>query len=76
MNNKQENASTSNILLGSAMILTVFALSFSVLYAVDLPDVMVSTSTNKCVKVVNYNLDEQQFTCEHMPEKYNKVWVK
>lgn len=40
----------------------------------SMPDVYVSHSTNECVKVINYT--EELFSCENMPTKYNKVWVK
>jgi len=48
--------------------------TFAILVHADTPDVYVSHSTNECVKVINYT--EELFSCENMPTKYNKVWVK
>ena len=55
------------------IISVVFVFGVSV-YA-NTPDVHISHSTNECVKVINYT-EEQLFSCENMPTKYNKVWVK
>ncbi len=43
--------------------------------ATSIPDVQVSHSSNECVQVINYNEDDS-YSCENMPTKYNKVWVK
>ena len=43
--------------------------------ALDLPDVYWSNTTNECVGVVNYAKNDE-FSCEILPSKYNKVWVK
>lgn len=43
--------------------------------ATSIPDVQVSHSSNECVQVINYNEDDT-YSCENMPTKYNKVWVK
>ena len=63
--------------VGSIVIVSsIFALgifSFSSIAAI--PDVRVSHSTNECVSVINYT-DEDTYSCENMPTKYNKVWVK
>jgi len=60
--------------IGAFVIVTlVFAFGFS--FYVAIPDVYVSHSTDKCVTVINYT-DEDIYSCENMPEKYNKVWVK
>lgn len=44
-------------------------------YAVTLPDVHVSYSTDECVKVINY-ADGDNYSCENMPTKFNHVWVQ
>ena len=58
--------------------LSIFVISLVFVFAVsvyaNIPDVHVSHSTNECVKVINYT--EELFSCENMPTKYNKVWVK
>ncbi len=46
-----------------------------VLPQIDIPDVLVSHTTNECVHVVNYR-PEDKYTCENLPEKYNRVWVR
>lgn len=43
--------------------------------ALDMPDVYWSNTTNECVGVVNYAKNDD-FSCENLPSKYNKVWVK
>lgn len=55
------------LLVGSA----VYAFN----YAIQLPDVYVSYSTDQCVQVVNYNL-EDKYSCENLPTKFNHIWVK
>lgn len=48
-------------------------------YALGIPDVTFSYSTNECVKVENYPtvlFGTTQYSCELMPEKYNHIWVK
>jgi len=42
---------------------------------IDMPDVHVSNSTGECVKVINYAEDDE-YTCNVLPSKYNHVWVK
>jgi len=60
--------------VGAFVIVTcVFAYGFSFYAAI--PDVLVSHSTDECVTVINYT-DEDIYSCENMPTKYNKVWVK
>jgi hypothetical protein len=43
--------------------------------ALDMPDVHFSHSTGECVKVLNY-VEDDVYTCDNLPSKYNKVWVK
>ena len=63
------------VVLGSAAGM-VLGFSVSALEtALDLPDVYWSNTTNECVGVVNY-AKADDFSCEILPEKYNKVWVK
>ena len=48
-------------------------------YALTLPDVMVSYTTNECVSVVNYDgafFSGGDYSCENLPSRYNHVWVK
>lgn len=59
--------------LGLAFILALFV--NAVENAVNMPDVYVSYSTGECVKVLNY-VEEDQYSCENLPSKYNQVWVK
>ena len=58
--------------------ISIFVISlmfvFGVMFYTSIPDVHVSHSTNECVEVINYT--EELFSCENMPTKYNKVWVK
>ena len=60
---------------GYAMgVITLVAAFFVLTTSLDLPDVLISHSTNECVTVINY-IDEDTYSCENMPTKYNKVWV-
>ncbi len=43
--------------------------------ALDMPDAYWANTTNECVGVVNYTKNDE-FSCENLPSKYNKVWVK
>lgn len=41
----------------------------------DRPDVLVSNSSGECVDVFNYD-EEDAYTCENLPERYNHIWVQ
>lgn len=56
-------------------VITLVAVFFVLTTFLDIPDVLISHSTNECVTVINYT-DEDTYSCENMPTKYNKVWVK
>ena len=43
--------------------------------ALSIPDVMVSYSTDKCVKVINY-VEDDKYSCENLPTKFNHIWVE
>ena len=61
---------------GYAMgVIGLVAIFFALTTSLDIPDVLISHSTNECVSVINYT-DEDIYSCENMPTKYNKVWVK
>lgn len=57
-----------------------FVGSFALLdYALSIPDVHFSYTTNECVQVLNYPstlFGTTAFSCENMPSKFNHVWVK
>ena len=59
-----------NITISVMSVALIFALNT----AVSIPDVQVSHSTNECVQVINYT--DEKFSCENMPKRYSKVWVK
>jgi|TARA_R110000851_G_C12708618_1_gene527034 hypothetical protein len=42
--------------------------------AFEMPDALWSNTTNECVNVVNY--DNNDYSCENLPSKYNKIWVQ
>ena len=56
----------------SIMIMTI--LTYFIFDTLHLPVVMWSNSTDKCVKVLNYNTSDI-FSCKNLPRKYNTVWV-
>ena len=41
--------------------------------SMHLPDVHFSYATGDCVKVVNYNADDN-YSCENLPERFYHVW--
>ena len=65
----------TNILSIVAGILGVVALGFVLVSTASIPDVHVSYSTDECVKVINYD-ENDNYSCENMPSKFNHVWVK
>jgi hypothetical protein len=61
----------------------LFGLTFGVAFAVwvnvmhnviDMPDVLISNSTNECVDVFNYR-EKDKYTCQNLPSRYNHIWV-
>ena len=48
-------------------------------YAMSIPTVKMSYSTNACVEVENYPsvlFETSKFNCENLPSKFNHVWVQ
>ena len=48
-------------------------------YAMSIPTVKMSYSTDACVEVENYPsvlFGTSEFNCENLPEKFNHVWVQ
>ena len=65
----------TEVLLTLAVIATAVAAAIViVMYMDSIPDVHFSNATGTCVKVVSF--DENEYTCDGLPEKYNTVWVK
>jgi len=44
-------------------------------YAMSIPDVHFSYSTDACVQVLNY-AEGDNYSCENLPTKFNHVWVQ
>ena len=63
------------IFVGVGASILVFMYCTAVGNSIDIPDVHVSNSTGECVKVINYAEDDA-YTCNVLPTKYNHVWVK
>ena len=57
-----------------AMGAIVSAVGAIVSYMDSIPDVHLSNTTGTCVKVVSF--DENEYTCDNIPEKFNTVWTK
>jgi len=59
--------------------LGIFALAATGALALNsvlsIPDVMVSYSTDQCVKVINY-VEDDKYSCENLPTKFNHIWVE
>lgn len=64
-----------SVALGSVAGLVLGFTVNAVEAALDMPDVYWSNTTNECVGVVNYAKNDD-YSCENLPSKYNKVWVK
>ena len=56
------------------LLFLAFTLFASPNKIIDMPDVHVSYSTGKCVKVVNYT--NANFSCGDLPERYIHVGVR
>ena len=54
-----------------AVIITMFGVVLN--KAMALPDVHFSYETGNCVKVVNYNQDDN-YSCENLPTRFYHVW--
>jgi len=65
------NSNISNALI-FGLVCGCFA--WLVLSTFELPEVHFSYTTDQCIKVLNFNDD--QFSCENMPDKFHHVWVK
>ena len=67
----------SKVFSVSLTVAMVIGLITGLLVAIDkaaaLPDVHFSYSTNECVKVVNYD-DDDNYSCENLPKKFYHVW--
>jgi len=65
-----------NILVNSVVFLSLSAgVLYAFNYAITLPDVKFSYSSDQCVEVINYN-SEDNFSCENLPTKFNHIWVE
>ena len=65
----------TEVLLAMGAIVSAVAAAFVIVtYMVSIPDVYFSNATGTCVKVVSF--DENENTCNDIPEKFNTVWTK
>ena len=65
-----------NILVNSVVFLALSAgVLYAFNYAITLPDVKFSYSSDQCVEVINYN-SEDKYSCENLPTKFNHIWVE
>tara|TARA_R110000796_G_scaffold158021_1_gene274749 strand:+ start:59 stop:283 length:225 start_codon:yes stop_codon:yes gene_type:complete len=58
--------------LAGALLLTLLVNTVDTV--LDRPDVHYSNSTGDCVRVLNY-AENDRYSCDNLPSKYNKVWV-
>ena len=65
---------TEVLLTMGAIVSAVAATYVIVSYMDSIPDVHFSNATGTCVKVVSF--DENEYTCDDIPEKFNTVWTK
>ena len=66
------NETITYIVIGGICIAILLAIVDS---ALSLPDVQFSYKTNECVKVLNY-VEDENFSCENLPSKFNHVWIQ
>ena len=65
----------TEVLLDIGAIVSVVAATYVIVSYMDsIPDVHFSNATGTCVKVVSF--DENEYTCDNIPEKFNTVWTK
>ena len=65
----------TEVLLDIGAIVSVVAATYVIVSYMDsIPDVHFSNATGTCVKVVSF--DENEYTCDELPEKFNTVWTK
>ena len=65
-----------NLQIGAAIGALVFV---GTDYALSIPDVHMSYTTDTCVEVQNYPsimFGTTNYSCENMPTKFNHVWVQ
>ena len=65
-----------NLLIGAAFGAVLFV---GTDYALSIPSVKMSYTTDACVEVENYPsvlFGTTEYSCENMPNKFNHVWVK
>ena len=62
------------VICSLSLVMSVYAISV----VSNTPDVLFSHSTNECVQVLNYTLNDsiENYTCDNLPSRYNHVWVK
>lgn len=65
-----------NILVNSIAFLAISAgVAYAFNYALSIPDVKFSYSSDNCVEVINYS-DSDKYSCENLPTKFNHIWVE
>ena len=65
----------TEVLLDIGAIVSVVAATYVIVSYMDsIPDVHFSNAMGTCVKVVSF--DENEYTCDELPEKFNTVWTK
>lgn len=60
-------------LIGVALVTLMYLLFVE--FALNIPEVHTSNSTQECVTVVNYK-EGDSYNCENLPPKYSHVWVQ
>ena len=65
----------TEVLLAMGTIVSAVGAGFVIgSYMGSIPDVHFSNATGTCVKVVSF--DENEYTCDDIPEKFNTVWTE
>jgi len=65
----------TELFFGFVVAVCVAVVIYLFLVMMSIPDVWVSYSTGECVTVVNYD-EADNYSCENMPTKFNRVWVE
>lgn len=65
----------TELFFGFVVAVCVAVVIYLFLVMMSIPDVWFSYSTGECVTVVNYD-ENDNYSCENMPTKFNHVWVE
>jgi hypothetical protein len=76
MENEKRYGSPREVFVALAVgVLMYLGLVLVLVDALNRPEVLISTSSGKCVDVINF-IEENNYTCDNKPPKYSVTWVQ